>query len=117
MGVFMKLCVLNKKIDEEYLYTYYEEYLYYWSIAEYKKQILKGNISACDNGNARICYHYALNVLEGRFELGEESISKSGNYSSAYALYVLYDRFILGEEAIKQSSHRSVYEKRFGIVL
>ena len=47
--------------------------------------------------------------------LGEESISKSGNYSSAYALYVLYDRFILGEEVIKQSSHRSVYEKHFGI--
>ncbi len=113
----MKLCVLNKKIDEEYLYTYYEEYLYYLSIAEYKKQILKGNISTCDNGNARICSWYAHKILKGRFDHGEVLISKSGNYSSAYALYVLYDRFILGEEVIKQSSHRSVYENHFGIIL
>lgn len=45
-------------------------------------------------------YHYALNVLEGRFEFGESAISTSDEYSYWYALGVIKGRFELGEPTI-----------------
>lgn len=33
-------------------------------------------------------YWYATDVLDGRFELGEEAINKSGHYSSEYRIFL-----------------------------
>ena len=50
--------------------------------------------------SARDSYLYALNVLEGRFEKGEDIISKDAYYSYYYALKVLKGRFEKGEDVI-----------------
>lgn len=50
---------------------------------------------------AATAFYYAETHLRGRFELGEEAISKSPLFSFAYARFVLNGRFELGEEAIK----------------
>ena len=54
---------------------------------------------------AATAFYYAETHLRGRFELGEEAISKSPLYSFAYARYVLNGRFELGEEAIKTDAY------------
>ena len=140
----MKLCVLHKEIqDETYLYTYRGVFLYYLPIVEYKKQILKGTVSIRDDIIALLCFNYARDILEGRFELGEEAISKNqgyslryahevlegrfeigeeaisniGYYSYYYATHVLKGRFILGEPVIKNTIHRHKYEEQFNITL
>jgi len=51
--------------------------------------------------SARDSYHYALNVLQGRFEKGEDIISKSTWYSYRYARDVLKGRFEKGEDINK----------------
>ncbi len=111
----MKLCVLRNKIDEKFLYSEFDLFLYYLPINEYKKQILKGNINTQDNENASICCWYAHNIVDNRFELGEEMISKSAMYSYVYALHILNERFEIGEEMIKQSEYCKDYEKHFNI--
>ena len=45
-------------------------------------------------------YLYANNILKDRFQLGEKTISKNTEYSYRYAKDVLKNRFILGEETI-----------------
>lgn len=113
----MILCVLNSKIDADCLYVEYDLYLYYLPVEEYKKQILKGNINTQDNENASICCWYAHNIVDNRFELGEEMISKSARYSYVYALHILNERFEIGEEMIKQSEYCRDYENHFSIRL
>ena len=46
---------------------------------------------------------YSYNIIGGRFELGEEAIAKSADWSYIYALKVLNGRFELGEPAIAKS--------------
>ena len=53
--------------------------------------------------SARNAYEYALYVLKGRFELGEEIIAKNAAYSYYYARNVLKVRFELGENVILSS--------------
>lgn len=139
----MKLCVLKSKIEYEPLYEDTGLFLYNIPISEYKKQILKGNVSTATGHNASICYHYVSCTLRSRFELGEEmisncplysyfyaryitkcrfiigekAISESGYKSYMYALYVLRERFLLGEEMIKQSEYCKDYEEHFNIKL
>ena len=55
---------------------------------------------------ASTAYYYAESCLCGRFELGEESISKNSFFSYAYAIYVLNGPFPLGETAIKNNVER-----------
>ena len=97
----MKLCILLKEIDSKPLYcsgddTYYY-LLYHIPIAVYKKQVLKGNVCTDLIVCARVCVMYAREVLEGRFELGEDIISKDGYHSNMYAREVLKGRFGLAE--------------------
>ena len=51
---------------------------------------------------ASYSYLYALDVLKGRFRLGEKAISKDAEYSYIYALNILKGRFELGEKTISQ---------------
>lgn len=53
-------------------------------------------------GNPQICYFYALNIIKGRFEEGEPTISRHPTFSALYATEVLKDRFPMGENAISQ---------------
>ena len=53
-------------------------------------------------------YFHALNVIKGRFELGEKIISKNAYYSYSYALNVLQGRFELGEEVISKNAEYSI---------
>jgi hypothetical protein len=55
---------------------------------------------------ASTAYYYAESCLCGRFELGEEAISKNSFFSYAYAIYVLNGPFPLGETAIKNNVER-----------
>ena len=50
-------------------------------------------------------------VLKGRFELGERTISQSPSHSYFYAKEVLKDRFELGESIITYSPHFYYYIK------
>ena len=50
------------------------------------------------------CCWYAHNVIEGRWEPGEEAISKSARFSYLYALYVLKSRWKPGEAAIAKDA-------------
>lgn len=70
----MKLCVLRNKIDEKFLYSEFDLFLYYLPINEYKKQILKGNVCTDVINNALVCVLYARNVVKGRFVIGEDMI-------------------------------------------
>jgi hypothetical protein len=56
-----------------------------------------------------VYYYYANNVLEGRFVLGEDVLSKSAKYAYEYARYALKGRFILGEEAISKRTSYAYY--------
>ena len=83
----------------------------------YAKDVLKGRfelgepiIAQC----AHHAYHYARNVLKGRFELGEPVIAK-GAWSYHYALNVLDGRFELGEPAILKSVYAKEYKRKFNI--
>ena len=42
-----------------------------------------------DITNAKDCYDYAINILKGRFELGEKAISKDADCSYLYARDIL----------------------------
>ena len=55
---------------------------------------------------ASTAYYYAESWLCGKFELGEEAISKNSFFSYAYAIYVLNGPFPLGETAIKNNVER-----------
>ena len=54
--------------------------------------------------SALYSYHYAISVLNGRFELGEKAISKNAYHSYLYARNILKGRFELGEKAISKSA-------------
>jgi len=49
-------------------------------------------------------YYYAINVIKGKFILGEPLISKNTAYSYWYAKIVIKGRFILGEPAISKDT-------------
>ncbi len=80
----------------------------------YAKNVIKGRFELGEEAiskNAYSSFYYALDVLKplgiDRFELGEEAISKDAEYSYFYALYVLKSRFEQGEEAISKDAHYS----------
>ena len=63
-------------------------------------------------GDAVASYLFAVNVLNERFEQGEEAIAKDAFFSYLYAVLILRDRFELGEPAINKSSlYKFKYEK------
>jgi len=57
------------------------------------------------------CYSllYAIHVIEGKWELGEPTISKNAYYSYRYAIEVIEDRFVLGEPTIIKNAFSSFY--------
>ncbi len=103
----MKLCVLKSKIESKPLYEYEELYLYHIPIDEYKKCILKGIVSTSNRMNADACYMYAALILKGKFDIGEEYISKDAMFSGRYACEVLEGKFELGESIISTDTHFS----------
>ena len=58
--------------------------------------------------NAKGAYGYALDVVKGRWEEGEEIISQHSIYSFEYAAQVLGGRFRLGEPAIMKNVRYAV---------
>lgn len=139
----MKLCVLKSLIDYEPIYKHEDLFFYHIPEQEYKKCILKGIVCTGEYIIAMMSYIYARDVIQGRFILGEDAISKhtpysywyarivlrgrfelgetvistDGTYSNWYAIQVLKERFLLGEESIKNSIHQEEYEKHFNITL
>lgn len=103
----MKLCVLTDRLDSEPLYSKEGLYLYYITINEYKKYILKGIVERSDIIIRRLYFVYARDILKDRFELGEDIISKNAWYSCNYSISVLKGRFELGESAICTSGYNS----------
>ena len=57
--------------------------------------------------DAYYSYHYALDILEGPFNLGEPAIAKDIEYSYLYADEVLGGPFNLGEPAIAKNAEYS----------
>ena len=62
--------------------------------------------------SAKSSYLYALNILKGRFEKGEDVISKDAYYSYCYARDVLKGRFEKGEDVISKSDEYSKLYKK-----
>jgi hypothetical protein len=87
----------------------------------YSINILRGRFKLGERAIARsgyISYLYARDIIKGRFELGEEAISKSAECSCKYAEEVLDERFKLGEEVIRTHlGYRLLYEDAFGVRL
>ncbi len=80
----------------------------------YAKNVLKGRFEQGEEVISKddyYSYYYAKDALKplgiDRFEKGEEAISKSTEYSYLYALNVLKGRFVKGEEAISKSAYFS----------
>ena len=59
-------------------------------VEKYKKGSIKESVNLkVISKNAKYSYLYALDILKGRFELGEKVISKDAHYSYYYARNVL----------------------------
>ena len=63
-------------------------------------------IIATDDGYS---YHYAKNVIKGRWEPGEASIATDDVYSYYYARCVIKGRFPLGEPVISKLDYWKYY--------
>jgi len=59
--------------------------------------------------NAQCSYLYALNVIKGKWELGEPAISKNAYYSYLCAKHVIKGRWELGEPAICKDAYSSYW--------
>ena len=72
--------------------------------------------------DAKMAYKYAINIIGGRFELGEKAIAKDAQYSYMYAIKILKKPFPLGEPAIAKDAYYSYYyanvilKNRFALV-
>lgn len=66
---------------------------------------INADLAATD---AKMAYKYAINIIGGRFELGEKAIAEDGYCSCYYAIKILKKPFPLGEPAIATSSYYSV---------
>ena len=89
---------------------------YYEARDSYRKAKALGNRNLKDEKiismYPRWAYNYARDVLKGRFELGEESISKNSELSYYYARDILKGRFTDGENVIKKcTDHSYMYNK------
>jgi len=63
--------------------------------------------------SAKDSYFYALDILKGRFEKGENIISEDAGYSCDYARYILNDRFEKGENIISKDAKYSKLYKEY----
>ena len=102
----MKLCVLKTILPTEPLFSDDGRFLYYLSIDEYKKEILKGNVSISDDDGAWLSHLY-IQEFNSEYSIqkdirsqAEAYISKSSIESYFYARDILKGRFELGEPAI-----------------
>jgi hypothetical protein len=57
--------------------------------------------------DAYYSYQYAIDILEGPFNLGEPAIAKNPYYSFNYAKHILKGEFPLGEPAIAKDAYYS----------
>jgi len=55
--------------------------------------------------DAGYSYYYAINIIKGRWELGEPTISKDVYYSYIYAKDVVKGRWELGEPIIRKNAN------------
>ena len=108
----MKLCVLKNRLDSAPVHEYEFVSIYLLPIDDYRKEILKGNVSMDVYDCAWACYDYAFYNNESRFEIGEEFISKDSYCSLLYALDILKGRFKLGEDAISKDQSYSYWYAR-----
>jgi len=65
--------------------------------------------------DAEYSYLYAINIIKGRWELGEAIISKDAYFSYYYAINIIKDRFILAEPTISKDAEYSYYYARYVI--
>lgn len=109
----MKLCVCDIPINSSPLYESNGFLLYRLPVTDYKRYILKGVIKYEHAYYiSLLSYKYALNVLKGRFEIGEEAISGFLAHSMSYASEVLKGRFVLGENIISTNASDSIWYAR-----
>jgi hypothetical protein len=59
--------------------------------------------------SAQWAYEYALNIIKGRFPLGEPAIAKDPKWAYYYAQNIINERFELGEPVIAQSAEYAYY--------
>jgi len=97
---------LQEKLTLDIMFDYSSEILTLFGKSAFKR--FDTEISK----NAEYSYLYAINVLKGRFEMGEKAISKDAEYSYCYARDVLEGRFEMGEKAISNSAEYSYYYAR-----
>jgi len=86
---------------------------------EYASNVLKGRFEEGENSiskNIDASYKYAFNVLKGRFELGEKIIGSNPKYAFFYAKEILKgERVPLIEKSILSSEYREDYIEIFQI--
>ena len=76
---------------------------------EWRRYLEKSNnfdelVKVSEMEEAYVLYAYAVYAIKGRFEEGEEAISKNAETSYRYAVIALKGRFEEGEEAISKDS-------------
>lgn len=94
-------------------YTPNQCYEYVYSFLQKPFKPLEDRIK----NDRNLSFVYAMDVLEGKFELGEPIIATCPWRSCEYAKYAIKERFILGEAIIKGSLHQKEYEYAFKIKL
>jgi len=65
--------------------------------------------------DAKYSFHYAQDVIRGRWELGEAAISQDADYSFRYAFDVIKGRWELAEPAISKKAFYSYWYARYVI--
>ena len=63
--------------------------------------------------DAHYAYLYAINIIGGRFELGEKAIATDPYYAYEYAISVIRNKFKLGEPAIFSNPKFSFWYRDF----
>jgi mRNA-degrading endonuclease YafQ of YafQ-DinJ toxin-antitoxin module len=101
--------IIKGKIKDEWEDIIAQDEIYSF---HYARNILKGRFEKGEeiiSKSAEYSFYYARDVLKNRFEKGEEAISKSDEYSFRYAKNILKGRFKKGEDAISKSTKYSFY--------
>jgi hypothetical protein len=82
---------------------------------EYALNVIKGRFELGEPviaKDAKLAYNYALNIIKGRFPLGEPAIAKDLKYAYWYARDVIKGRFPEGEPAIARDPYYAyIYAK------
>ena len=85
---------------------------------EYAIDVIKGRFKLGEPTiakNTELAYEYAVNVIQGRFKLGESVIATDAKWAYLYARWVFKGRWELGEQSIFKSKWANDYKQMFNI--